>query len=89
MLLTLKSLYYQTVANPEFILLIENGKVTNIKGNVKKGFLRDFKVFLKKNKIRTGLIIGDKKSTRRISLIFSNEIPSTTHQQLRNLWGTY
>ena len=89
MLLKFKILYHRTFSNPEFILWFENSKLEKVYGNVKSGFKRDCIEFIKNHKIQNGLIIGDKKSSGRIYLIFSKEIPQQLHQQLRNIWGTY
>jgi hypothetical protein len=73
---------------PAFIILIKNREAFDNKGNVSSQFISECTEIAKSENILEGKIYGMEKEYG-ISLVFSNDIPESSHQRFRNVWNLY
>jgi hypothetical protein len=73
---------------PAFIILLKNREAFDKKGNVSSQFISECTEIAKSENILEGKIYGMAKEYG-IGLVFSNDIPKSSHQRFRNVWNLY
>ena len=88
MFLKLRKLISDAFDDSRFIIQISSSRVKITKGKVSPRFLADIAEFVASHALVSGVIRGKRQDTY-IRIIFSSEIPTRFHQQLRNIWHVH
>lgn len=86
MLQAIKIFFLRISSNPLFILEIKKGRVRKNHGNVKRQFLQDCNDIVRKAKISSGYIYGEKGKFETTTIKGSNNIPPNILQRFRNVY---
>ena len=73
---------------PAFVITIKNREAFGNKGNVSSQFISECTEIAKSEKILEGKIYGMAKNYG-IRLVFSKNIPESSHQRFRNVWNLH
>lgn len=81
--------YFRRVFNHhEFVIEIQNGTARALKGKVMSRMLHEFSDLASRSGISKGSVSGE-RGPGIVRLTFSKEIPSSVHQQFRNIWSQF
>jgi Protein of unknown function (DUF3634) len=69
-----------------FVVQMRNGAPGVTRGNVSNAFLQEIADVCRRHGVTEGVVRGVKKADR-IGLTFSDDVPTSCQQQLRNLWN--
>ena len=74
-----------TRSKAEFIIDLEDDRLSVRQGKVPRAFLREGRALLSDVPCEKGTVTGVKRG-ERIALEFSDEVPRVLHQRFRNIW---